>query len=313
MDERENLIQAIKHQSPEFIPYYKKEGLKYIDYKGDFPPQQGTDIWGVGWRNLINSLPDMLPVPVDNPVRDMDALLKLEFPDVEELIDSEIENKIMTSNYLTVSRHLNSLFSRCCALFGMENTLIAMIQDTERLAAFMLKLADWEIGIAKKFIKMGIDAGRLSDDYGSQTGLLMSPDIWRKVIKPALAKICKNYKEAGCFFFLHSCGNIMDIIPDLVEIGIDVFNIQTNLNDLVRLKKIYGDKITFHGGVNTQRVLSLGTTEDVRGATLWAIRELGPGGGLILGPDQYSGNVPKENINELIKIAEKYGKYPLEI
>ena len=190
---RENLLRAIRHQDPDHIPYYGEGGLQYIDYNGSFPPEDGRDLWGVRWSKP-SDVPDMLPYAVEHPAKDLEALFDWPFPDpADPALYQGVREQIDRANNLVVARHLFALFTRCWTLLGLEKTLVAMVTEPEAMAAFLLRLADWEMEVARRFIEMGVDAGRVSDDYGSQRALLMSPATWHQVIKPALARICAFY------------------------------------------------------------------------------------------------------------------------
>jgi uroporphyrinogen decarboxylase len=141
----------------------------------------------------------------------------------------------------------------------------------------------------------------------------MSPAMWRKLIKPQLARIVAAVREQDAFFFLHSCGHIMEIVPDLVEIGVDVLDpIQAGANDHATLKRLYGDKLSFMYGVNSQGALTQGTPEEVEADVRECIRILAPGGGYVLGPDN-SVPMSEANYRAYLWAGEHYGRYPLAV
>jgi len=306
MTSKENLLRAIGHDSPDHIPYYHEGAIQLLGYRGARPPDNGLDMWGVRWRKTKE---DLLSYPVDHPVESVRELLSYTFPDPHEagLFDSP-KAEADPKNSLVVGCHYTALFERYQALCGMERALTWMLEKPEVVSSFFLRLAEWHQEIARSYIRIGVEAGRISDDYGSQTSLLMSPELWRSVVKPALSRIVSFYKNNHRLVFLHSCGNIMSIMPDLVEMGIDVFNLQTSANDLLTIKRRYGKQITLMGGVDTQTIMTQGSPDRVREATIQAMRELGEGGGLILEPDQHI-SMPKENVAALIRTVQRYGAY----
>ena len=311
MNPKENLLRAIAHDHPVRIPYGGRlntaEGMQVVDYEGALPPANGVDTWGVEWATTEQEL---IPYIVGHPVDSLRELLEYPFPDPRApgLFDSARE-KMDKAHYLVIGRHIDLPFTRYWTLWGMDNGLMAMVTHPDEVMGFLHRLADWNNAIADGYLGIGVEAARLSADYGTQRSLLMSPALWRAMIKPALAKIVGHYKRAGVLVFLHSCGCIESIMDDLVEIGVDVFNIQSNANDLLAMKRRFGDSITFQGGV-ASATLGTGTQEDARQATLKAIRDLGPGGGLILEPDQQM-VIPEENIKVLVETARRCGRYPL--
>lgn len=157
----------------------------------------------------------------------------------------------------------------------------------------------------------------LADDYGHQNGLLISPALWRKFIKPRLqefiADVRKHVKSAKIQF--HSCGSVEPLIWDLVEVGVDILNpIQPRARDMDshHLVEKYDKKICYHGGIDVQHVLPKGTTKDVEDEVRKRIRDLAPHGGYILAAaHNLQPDVPPENVVAMFNTGLKYGKYPL--
>jgi uroporphyrinogen decarboxylase len=148
-----------------------------------------------------------------------------------------------------------------------------------------------------------IDGILLGSDWGSQKSLLMSPQTWRELIAPGELKEYELIKNAGKDVWIHSCGNIELILPDLINMGVDVLNpVQPECMDIYHLKDVYGGKLTFWGGISTQRTLPYGTPEDVRKETSDVISYMSRGGGYITAPAQeIQADVPIENIHSLIE------------
>ena len=139
---------------------------------------------------------------------------------------------------------------------------------------------------------------RLSDDYGTQRGMLMSPSHWRGLIKPRLAEIYGLAKRHGRTVFHHSCGNIVPIIGDLIDLGLDVLHpIQPEAMDVAGLKREFGADVTFCGGIRTQDLLPHGTPQEVRDEVRRLKDLLGKGGGYILEPGiTLQADVPMANL-----------------
>ena len=163
-----------------------------------------------------------------------------------------------------------------------------------------------------EYIQMAYTA----NDLGSQENLLMSPSFYRKYIKPRQKKLnefIKN-KKPDIFIYFHSCGSILEIIPDLIEIGIDALNpVQVSAADMdtKKLKKEFGKDITFWGGgVDTQRVLPFGTPEVVKEEVKRRIEDLAPGGGFVFATvHNIQADVPPQNIMAMWEALQEFGKY----
>jgi len=161
---------------------------------------------------------------------------------------------------------------------------------------------------AKLLCEAGVDIVYDGDDVGMQKGMMMSPAMWRRFLKPRYKELIDLCHRYGVFFHFHSDGWIEPIIPDLVEIGVDILNpVQPECMDPVKLKRLYGDKLCFDGTIGVQSTLPFGTPEDVAGEVKQRIADLGPSG-LILGPTHaMQPDVPVENILALYETALKYG------
>jgi len=169
---------------------------------------------------------------------------------------------------------------------------------------FLDRIMDWILAVVREYSKYPrIDAIYFGDDWGQQHGLIMGPRIWREFLKPRLAKIYAEVKSAGKFVLIHSCGDIQGILPDLIEIGLDVFNpFQPEVMDVHEIKRMYGDRLTFFGGISLQKTLSFGTPEDVKAEVIDRIQTIGKGGGYICNAcHAITRDVPAENIDMLIQ------------
>lgn len=157
----------------------------------------------------------------------------------------------------------------------------------------------------------------VGDDWGTQQGPFYSPDDFRKVFKPRLAKLISHLKtktQAQCVY--HCCGSVHWVIEDLIEIGVDVLHpLQPNAanNDTAEIKRQYGDRIGFHGGTNNQGLFHRSMIE-LSIDTLTRIKDLGPGGGYIFSSGHnIQANMPPENLLTLFKLGREFGAYPIDI
>lgn len=302
MTVKENLLRAIAHDAPDHVPYYGEGGIQFVSHRGALPPDDGRDLWGVRWEKRVA---ESLPYPVEHPACTVGELASLALPDPRALTDALPPPD---PDSLVVGCHYMALFERLHCLCGMENALVWMLEETAAVGRFLVRLADWHLEIARAFVDHGIEAGRISDDYGAQTGLLMSASLWRAAVEPALSRLVGFYKRGGRIVMLHSCGALEPIMDDLVGMGIDVFNIQTSANDLPAYKAKYGTRITFMGGLDTRELLTRGSPRMVKSKVKAAVASLGRGGGLILEPDQRV-SMPEENLRALVEAARLHGVY----
>jgi uroporphyrinogen decarboxylase len=167
---------------------------------------------------------------------------------------------------------------------------------------------------------MGADMIRVGDDVGAQQAMMLSPKAWRELAKPRLKHMFDTYRSINpdIFIKLHSCGDYSPILPDEIELGVDLSGLMQptgGLKDQKNIKAKYGSDIALIGGLDVQRILPRGQVEDVRKAVFETISNLGPGGGYIFSPSHYIlADVPIQNIWALIEAQRDfgtYGKFPL--
>jgi len=196
-----------------------------------------------------------------------------------------------------------SLFERAWALRGMTNLLMDMVEAPEFVEELLDALCDYNVALVGQAAKYDIDAVYFGDDWGSQRGLMMSPRMWEHFLKPRLARQYQAAKQAGKFVTIHSCGKVEVLFPQLIEIGLDCFNpFQPEVMDVYEVKRLYGGKLSFWGGISTQRLLPYGTPDQVRAEAKRMIAEVGKQGGFILAPAHaIPGDARPENIMALIQ------------
>jgi uroporphyrinogen decarboxylase len=203
-------------------------------------------------------------------------------------------------------------------LRGFEQSLMDLALNPEFTIALMNKLLEMNLKMTGRFLDLVgpyIHIFRAGDDLATQKGRLMSQETYNAVLRPVykeLFDLVKSKTEAKIFF--HSCGNATVVIDDLVEVGVDVLNpVQVAaMGDMAEVKRRFGDKMVFWGGIDTQRVLPFGSVEDVEAEVKQRIHELGPGGGFVVASvHAIQPDVPPENIIAMAEATRKYGTYPL--
>lgn len=174
-----------------------------------------------------------------------------------------------------------------------------------------LKMLYWERVLAE--LPGLVDIVQEGDDYGMQNGLIVSPSLWRELFKPRLKRLISFIKsQAPVYLFFHVCGSIYDIIPDLIEVGVDILNpvqVSAARMDTKQLKKEFGDELTFWGGgCDTQWVLPQGTPQQVREEVKRRIDDLSPNGGFVFNTvHNIQADVPPENILAMWETLRQYG------
>ncbi|MBS7649566.1 uroporphyrinogen decarboxylase, partial [Candidatus Bathyarchaeota archaeon] len=193
-------------------------------------------------------------------------------------------------------------FERAWAMRGFRQILIDFYRHPDFVEELLDNLMELNLQIIEGIVQYDVDAVLFSDDYGAQKGLIMNPNIWRRFLKPRLKQMYKEVKKAGKLVMIHSCGDNSEIMRDLTEIGVDIFNpTQPEAMDIYELKKKWGSQITFDGGITTQK-LPFYTPEQIREEVRRTRSIMSKGGGFILEPaKEIRWDIPPETAIALIK------------
>jgi len=179
------------------------------------------------------------------------------------------------------------IFEQSWRIRGFENALMDVIIHPEFYAELLERLTEIYLKHVAQCADIPADAIMFGDDWGDQRGVIIGPERWRKFIKPCWARIFEAVHAQGKITICHSCGSVADIIPDLVEIGLDVLeSVQPEPAKMnpYELKRQFGDKITFYGGLGSQSTIQFGTPQDIHDEVRRLCTEMGRGGGYILHP-----------------------------
>ena len=197
-----------------------------------------------------------------------------------------------------------STFDLSWLIRGYEALLMDMAMAEEAVMILMDRVSDAVAARLKQMAALGTDIVGVGEDVGNQRALIMSPGAWRAQIKPRFKKIVDAAKSSNLetLFFYHSDGKIDEIIPDLIEIGVDILNpVQPECMDPVAIKQEYGDKLAFWGAVGTQTTMPYGTPAEVRECVRHLFETVGKGGGFLCAPSHVlEPEVPWENIEAFV-------------
>jgi uroporphyrinogen decarboxylase len=267
--------------------------------------QEYTDEWGIGWRSVEYTTPYGVGCYTEfshHPLANDDAIDSYQPPDPtrpELYREAEWTLQNFKNEYWIVGVTVTTMFECAWALRGYERMLSDFVLNPE-LAERLLDLPyHYHLVAAKKLTEMGVDMIWIGDDVGAQKAMLISPKMWRKFLKPRMANFIAELKAINPQLKVayHSDGFIYPIIPDLIEIGLDVLNpIQPASLDPIQLKKDFGNKLCFWGSIDEQHTLPFGTAADVGAEVKTRLETLGKDGGLILGPTHHVQlDTPMEN------------------
>jgi uroporphyrinogen decarboxylase len=276
-------------------------------------PDTLEDEWGI--QRQLNATRTQSRI-VKHPLKGVNSLDEYTFPDAEAPGRFDTSKKLVKTwrDEYAISAIWggDGFFSQAWYLRGFE----AMILDMQSNPSFVDRLLDellrFYVSIGMRFAEMGADILCIADDVAMQTGLIISPRLWRRYVKPRMLRLVSAVKQKGMYVIFHSDGNLEPLIPDLIEIGIDALNpVQPECMNPVKIKELYGDKLCLSGTISMQETLPFGTVEDVRNEVEERIATCGAGGGLIISPsNQATIDVKLENFVAVYETAKKFGRYP---
>lgn len=255
-----------------------------------------TDEWGVGWDVHPYETPfgtGHYTEIASHPLADEAAISGYQPPDPHRLelyAASEQTLRSFKDEYWIVGVTVTTIFETAWALRGLEQMMLDLVMNPD-LANHLLDIPyNYHLTAAKKLVEMGVDMIWAGDDVGAQRQMMISPRMWRKFFKHRMANYISELKaiNPNVKVAYHTDGNVMPIIPDLIEIGLDVLNpIQPASMDPVEIKKQFGDKLSFWGTIDEQQTLPFGSPEDVANEVRQRLTTVGYNGGLILGPTHH--------------------------
>lgn len=278
-----------------------------------------TDCWGVT-RVFTGMYWDIQNPPLKGA--DMQALDRYPWPQAEKLNLSQIDEfreqakkLYQETDYVICAEHpVYGVLELGCWMCGFDEFLLKMAMEPE----FVLKFFDIVLNYQKKVIEIYYGAlgdyihfTTSGDDFGTQTGPFISPAMFAELVKPYYKeRISYTKKFTKAYYFHHTCGSVFPLIPHLIDAGVDILNpIQPGARDMEpeKLKKAYGDRITFWGGIDTQHVMPYGTTGDVRREVFRVLDAMSGNGGYVLAPaHNIQPDVPPENILALFEAGKAY-------
>jgi uroporphyrinogen-III decarboxylase len=337
MDKSE-VIKTIEHKRPQRVPCWfnyfagetkEKYGRELAailkDYPDDFiiasfespgdwePEKEGMDEWGVVHRHIKGGVGSQaIYHPLDNWDK-LNEYFKHKFPDPNApgRFDNVQKARKENPDKYIMGHWWLGIFERMHLLRGMEDLFSDLYFHQKEVNSLGEKLLEFSLGIVDNFQKIGVDGVFFADDWGTQERLMINPELWRKIFKPWYRKLIDRIHKGGMHAIFHSCGNITEILPDLIEIGLDVIHpVQPGAMDGRKVVKEFGAEICFFGGIDVQHLLPEGTPEDVRNGIKEMIENFNnPEGGFIAAPaNTIMPETPLENIKVMCESLREYGR-----
>lgn len=310
----------------------RKRAACIADYTAEYYLEKGYvsggsdvafyDDWGVKWSRSAYYYEQ-----VEHPLqgKSYDDVVAYDFPDPNdplktENLDQELaafrkENK---DYVVALSQSYGGLLETALWIRGYTDFYVDLASDSKECAFLLDAILEHFIAFNRNYLSAvegDVQILAIGDDYGMQDRLLISPEAWRKHIKPRLQQLISSVKDqySHIKIFLHSCGAVSELIDDFIEVGVDILNpIQPKASgmDPVVLKKKYGDRIVFHGGIDVQELLPCGSPQQVKDEVWRRLDILAENGGYIIAPSHnIQAGTPVENViafyNAVLEYSEK--------
>lgn len=312
-------LEEVALRYPKFFPYVKKGWRDYDNF--DFGPAHTKnkpfkDAWGCIWETSTNGIEGVV---TNAPLDDWSKLDTYIIPDANYVADRGPRNWAKEKEIMEQKRVRGELrvggvphgflFMRIMYLRGFENAMLDFAQDDPHLQILIDKLVEHNMTIVRNYIDMGIDVMEFGDDLGTQTATIISPETFRKWIKPAYTKLIEPCKKNGILVAFHSDGYTIDILEDLIEAGVGIVNPQDLCNGIDELAKRIKGKACIRLDIDRQKIIPYGTRAEIHELIEEEVRKLGsPQGGLEFIAGIYP-PTPPENVDALCEALEKYSTY----
>jgi hypothetical protein len=348
MSRRENILKAVRFESPEYIPMgFHISGACWNHYPHDalfelkeshpflFPgfkrpegdpaaniPQwqragaQYTDLWGCVWETPEDGITGAV---VKHPLADWDAFGGYSPPDPEKMIGwdpvdwkkkAEQAEKTRAAGGLVRGglRHGHT-FLTLSYIRGYENLIFDMTDEEPRLWKLIEMVEEYNMALVGHFMDLGVEYMGYAEDLGMQVGPMLSPAHFKKYIKPSYERLMTPARKAGCIVHMHSDGDIRDLVDDLIDGGVQVVNLQDLANGIDWIKEHLTGKVCVDLDVDRQKVTRFGTPKEIDALIREEVEKLGSReGGLMMIHGMYPG-MPLENVKALMDAMEKYATY----
>lgn len=297
--------------------YYSGLITRIRAWKGPnhFEDETGTEF-------SVNETTWPLGIPTHPGITDRQSWETVRLPDVDDpdryspVREAVAEAHQGRKGDIAVIGGVRGAFSMMTIVMGLAELSLALYDDPDWVREIVAKLTEYWSRVSVRMIEEGADAVFIANDMGINTGTMMSPDMLRRFFIPPMKRQVDAVHSAGGKVIFHSCGNIGEILDDVISTGIDCYNnIQITAGmDIGTVKRDYGDRITLMGNVDATNVMTSDDHACITDAVIGTIRAASPGGGHILATDHsFHKGIPLENIYVFVEAARRYGRYPLDL
>ncbi len=346
MTSKENYLRAVRFERPDYIPMvFAINGASYDAYPQEalfelmenhpllFPGFQKpelpyrpeyaavarkdipyTDDFGCVWETTVNGITGTV---TRHPLADWEDFSQYQAPNPDtcmgigpidwKAVKKEIQD---TPNQLHMGglRHGHT-FLQLCDIRGYQNLLFDMMDEEPRLLELIQLVEDFNMGIVRHYLECGVDVMTYAEDLGMQVGPMLSPEQFRKYIKPSYRRLMQPARDKGLPIHMHSDGDIRTLADDLIDGGVEILNLQDLVNGIDWIAERFAGKICIDLDIDRQKVTRFGTPQEIDNLIRQEVSAIGsPQGGLTMIYGLYPG-LPLENVKAVMDAMEKYMGY----
>lgn len=307
MRHREGLLDVFRRYPSDFgPPEHEIPESTHIGIEGYH--RQYVDEWGVTWTERYEGI---IGIPTRHPLADWGALDSYQPPEPpphsgEQFEKDQAATAERKRHYYTMAG-AGTLYERLQQLRGYENLVYDLIEDRPEIHRLADMVVEHNLAWIERGVKLGAHGIGFADDWGTQRQLAISPKLWRRFFKPRYQRMFQATRGGGCHVHLHSDGQIMEIVPDLMEIGVDCLNPQFSCMDLPALAGLVRSRLCILTDLDRQCVLPFGTPAQVKAHVREMVELFAtPAGGLI-GRGEVGPDVPLANVEAMFEAFAEYG------
>ena len=272
-----------------------------------YKPGRNIDDWGTMWYVTVEG---RCGIPVEYPIKsDMSDYDQYRWP---EVFPAGVPKYRLYSGHMAgLSQEYYArggwivFFEQMQQMVGFEDLLVSLLMERPEIFRLRDDLLDFNLSWIDKWLTLDYQGLHFADDWGSQVSLLINPVLWRSFFKPVYRAMFSKVKEKGLHVWFHSDGNILEIIPDLIELGVDVLNCQASVMDMKELSK-YAGSVAFRTDIDRQNILPFVSPSEVKEYVFRLFHDLGTSDGGIIACGEISEDVPLENIRAMYEAFAEF-------
>jgi len=333
MTKREAVIRTVSHKPVYPVPYFLdmtdeihermirfSGDFEYFEHSGSYLAQERnesfTTLSDTMFRDMFSVVWDKrqegdFGVVADYPLK-KPSFKGYVFPRPDEkLIREKCEKLVKKNDRFTLYIIGFSLFERAWTLYSMDELLCAFITEKDFVNELLDRITEYNLAVAEIVCQYPVDCIIFGDDWGQKRGLIMGYPLWKEFIRPRLKSMYDFVKSRGKYVAQHACGDCREVFPDLVDLGLDIYNtFQPEVYDIVDFKKRFGSQITFFGGISTQRILPFVTPAELKKEMARVTGILSRNGGYIIAPTHaMPADIPNENVQAFLEFCQNQPEY----